>query len=67
MRWRRAGYPSVAYNPRIIALQAGRGWHGPPREYIALTQLQADALVTLDANLARAVTGVVTVAPIEAL
>lgn len=36
-------------------------------EYIALTQLQADAFVTLDANLARTVTGVVTVAPIEAL
>jgi predicted nucleic acid-binding protein len=36
-------------------------------EYVALTQLQADALVTLDADLARAVGGIVTVAPIEAL
>jgi predicted nucleic acid-binding protein len=36
-------------------------------EYVALTQLQADAFVTLDANLARAVTGLVTVAPLRAL
>jgi predicted nucleic acid-binding protein len=36
-------------------------------EYIALTQLQADAFITLDNNLARAVTGVVTIAPIQAL
>ncbi len=36
-------------------------------EYIALTQLQADAFVTLDAQLARAVAGLVTTAPIEAL
>ena len=36
-------------------------------EYIALTQLQADAFVTLDADLAEAVAGVVTIAPVEAL
>jgi predicted nucleic acid-binding protein len=36
-------------------------------EYVALTQLQADALITLDEGLARAVEGLVTVAPIEAL
>jgi indolepyruvate ferredoxin oxidoreductase alpha subunit len=36
-------------------------------EYIALTQLQADAFITLDAELARSVEGVVTTAPIEAL
>ncbi len=36
-------------------------------EYVALTQLQADALVTLDADLAKGVAGVVTTAPIEAL
>lgn len=36
-------------------------------EYIALTQLQADAFITLDADLARAVQDVVTVAPYEAL
>jgi predicted nucleic acid-binding protein len=36
-------------------------------EYVALTQLQADAFVTLDAELARSVEGVVVVVSIEAL
>ena len=36
-------------------------------EYIALTQLQADAFVTLDADLARRVEGLVTTASIDAL
>jgi predicted nucleic acid-binding protein len=36
-------------------------------EYVALTQLQADAFVTLDQDLAHAVTGVVATATIEAL
>jgi predicted nucleic acid-binding protein len=36
-------------------------------EYLALTQLQADAFVTLDADLARQAEGVVPLAPIEAL
>jgi predicted nucleic acid-binding protein len=36
-------------------------------EYVALTQLQADAFVTLDPELARRVEGVVPTAPIEAL
>ncbi|MGC1210654.1 MAG: hypothetical protein WA890_05190 [Micromonospora sp.] len=36
-------------------------------EYIALTQLQADAFMTLDAQLAHAVKGLVATAPIEAL
>lgn len=36
-------------------------------EYVALTQLQADALVTLDEQLARAVADLVRVAPIEEL
>ena len=36
-------------------------------EYIALTQLQADAFVTLDATLARSVEGVVEIASIDAL
>ena len=36
-------------------------------EYVALTQLQADAFITLDRQLARAVNDLVTVAPIEAL
>jgi len=36
-------------------------------EYIALTQLQADAFVTLDAELARGVQGIVATASIDAL
>ncbi len=36
-------------------------------EYVALTQLQADAFVTLDAELARSVEGIVATAPIDAL
>jgi len=36
-------------------------------EYVALTQLHANALITLDQELARAVKGLVAVAPIEAL
>ena len=36
-------------------------------EYVALTQLQADAFVTLDAELARSVEGIVSIASIDAL
>ena len=36
-------------------------------EYVALTQLQADAFVTVDPDLARAVDHLVTLAPIAAL
>lgn len=36
-------------------------------EYLALTRLQADALITLDAGLARAAEGVVPIASVEAL
>jgi predicted nucleic acid-binding protein len=36
-------------------------------EYVALTRLQADAFVTLDWQLARAVKDMVAIAPIEAL
>jgi predicted nucleic acid-binding protein len=36
-------------------------------EYVALTQLHGDALVTLDHRLAEAVAGVVPVAPLETL
>jgi predicted nucleic acid-binding protein len=36
-------------------------------EYVALTQLHADALITLDRHLAHDVKDLVTVAPIEAL
>jgi predicted nucleic acid-binding protein len=36
-------------------------------EYLALTQLQADAFITLDEKLARSVEGVVPTATIDAL
>jgi predicted nucleic acid-binding protein len=36
-------------------------------EYVALTQLQADAFITLDATLARSVAGIVETASIDAL
>ncbi len=36
-------------------------------EYVALTQLQADAFVTLDADLARSVEGIIATASIDAL
>ena len=36
-------------------------------EYVALTQLEADALITFDRQLAQAVKDLVTLAPIEAL
>jgi predicted nucleic acid-binding protein len=45
-----------------------RGWTDTfDAEYIALTQLQADAFVTLDRRLADAVSDLVTVASVEAL
>ncbi|MDX6436946.1 MAG: hypothetical protein QOK34_1780, partial [Gaiellaceae bacterium] len=44
------------------------GWSSTfDAEYVALTQLQADALVTLNAELARSVEGIVTTASIDAL
>ena len=44
------------------------GWAGThDAEYVALTQLQADAFVTLDADLARSVKGVVATASIDVL
>jgi predicted nucleic acid-binding protein len=36
-------------------------------EYVALTQLQADAFVTLDGELARSLEGIVAIASIDAL
>ncbi|HXG75187.1 MAG TPA: hypothetical protein VNJ53_01320 [Gaiellaceae bacterium] len=36
-------------------------------EYVALTQLQADAFVTLDADLARRLEGLVPTATVDAL
>ncbi|HUG09044.1 MAG TPA: type II toxin-antitoxin system VapC family toxin [Acidimicrobiia bacterium] len=44
------------------------GWASTYKaEYVALTQLQADAFVTLDAELERSVEGIVTTASIDAL
>ena len=53
---------------RAFDLAEQLGWAGTyDAEYVALTQLQADAFVTLDAALARRVEGVVPTATIEAL
>src|SRR5690606_40631747 len=42
------------------------GWDDTPRaEYVAVAQLQADALVTLDAELAREIAGIVPVISFE--
>jgi predicted nucleic acid-binding protein len=44
------------------------GWSSTyDAEYVALTLLQADALVTLNEELAHSVEGIVTTAPIDAL
>jgi predicted nucleic acid-binding protein len=44
------------------------GWESTyDAEYVALTQLQADAFVTLDTDLARSVEGIVPTASIDAL
>ena len=44
------------------------GWESTfDAEFVALTQLQADSFVTSDGDLARAVSGVVETAPIDAL
>lgn len=53
---------------RAWALADRLGWAATyDAEYIALTQLQADAFVTLDRELARRVEGIVAIASIEAL
>ena len=53
---------------RAFNLAEQLGWAGTyDAEYLALTQLQADAFVTLDAELARRAEGVVPTATIEAL
>ena len=44
------------------------GWSSTyDAEYVALTQLQADAMITLDAELARSVAGLVATASIDEL
>jgi predicted nucleic acid-binding protein len=53
---------------RAWELASRLGWASTyDAEYVALTQLQADALVTLDAELERSVAGVVRTAPFAAL
>lgn len=58
---------------RVLQRQAWKvaerlGWETTyDAEYVALTMLQADALVTADAELARAVSGLVETATIDAL
>jgi predicted nucleic acid-binding protein len=53
---------------RAWAVADQLGWASTYRaEYVALTQLQADALVTLDADLAARVGGIVAIASIDAL
>ena len=58
---------------KVLQRQAWRvadelGWETTyDAEYVALTKLQADALVTSNDDLARAVSGLVTTATIDAL
>jgi indolepyruvate ferredoxin oxidoreductase alpha subunit len=53
---------------RAWAVADRLGWEGTyDAEYVALTLLQADALITLDSKLARAVKGIVETAPIDVL
>ena len=53
---------------RAWDLASQLGWASTyDAEYVALTQLQADAFVTLDAELARSVEGIVATASIDAL
>ena len=53
---------------RAWAVADELGWASTyDAEYIALTQLQADAFVTMDSDLARRVKGVVVTASIDAL
>ncbi len=53
---------------RAWSIARDLGWEATgPAEYVALTQLQADAYVTLDAGLARALDGVVATAALDDL
>jgi predicted nucleic acid-binding protein len=66
MRIRLSGEPVIQRVAWQVADQLG--WPDTfDAEYVALTQLEADALITLDRRLADAVKDLVTVAPIEAL
>jgi predicted nucleic acid-binding protein len=54
--------------PRAWKIAEQLGWAETyDAEYLALTQLQADAFVTLDAELARQAEGVVPLASIDVL
>ena len=73
-RLERIGRMSIRYlgdgvlRRRAWDLASRLGWASTSdAEYVALTQLQGDALVTLDPELAKAVDGLVRVAAIEEL
>ena len=73
-RLERIGRMSIRYlgdgvlRRRAWDLASRLGWASTyDAEYVALTQLQGDALVTLDPGLAKAVSGLVRVATIEEL
>jgi predicted nucleic acid-binding protein len=54
--------------PTLLRSQQELGWSSTyDAEYVALTQLQADAFVTLHGELALAVRDLVRIAPVEAL
>ena len=66
MRIRLLGDAGLRRRAWELAVQLG--WAGTyDAEYLALTQLQADAFVTLDPELARRVAGIVPTAPVQAL
>jgi predicted nucleic acid-binding protein len=66
MRIRLSGEPVIQRVAWQVADQLG--WPDTfDAEYVALTQLEADGLITLDRRLADAVKDLVNVAPIEAL
>ena len=53
---------------RAWAIAEKMGWDETyVAEYVALTQLQADAFVTMDGDLARSVEGIIETAPVNAL
>ncbi len=54
--------------PRAWRIAVARGWATTlDAEYLAVCQLQADALVTVDSRLAAIADGIVAVEPIEVL
>jgi len=58
----------AVFQRRAWELADQLGWASTyDAEYVALTQLQADAFVTLNAELARSVEGIVAIASIDAM